>query len=92
MTTVRVTVIVRQLEPGTHFDRKSVSSVSEMEYDLPADECMEIRPDWGQYSPIITYPAIERALNRRNIFVPLPADQRYFYGVVQYGPTKLKVN
>ena len=35
--------------------------------DLPESECKERRADLGEYSPVVTFSAIERALNRRNL-------------------------
>lgn len=82
METITVEVYVRQMEPGSHFCKKSIGTVSTKEYELPKAECSETRPDWGVYHPIVTHPAIERALRARGAFpIILPADQQYFFGV-----------
>jgi len=28
---------------------------------------MEVRPDWGVYHPVVTFPAIERAIRTRGL-------------------------
>lgn len=53
------------LEPGTHTSRKVLKRERVFDLDLPDDECKEIRPDWGRYTPVVTFPAIERALVSR---------------------------
>lgn len=88
--TVRVEVSLWALEPGTHIARKTTERISRVEYSLPVAECAEVRPDWGEYFPIIAHPAIERALRARGAFTALPSDRTYFYGVVKYGPFKPK--
>lgn len=81
MHTITVTVSIHQMEPGTHFCKKILAVLESKEYTLPRAECSEPRPDWGEYSPIVTHPAIERVLRRMGAFTPLPADQQYFFGV-----------
>lgn len=81
METITITVSVHQMEEGRHICKKTVKVLNTTEHSLPLSECSETRPDWGVYHPIVTHPAIERALNRRNVFTPLPANQQYFFGV-----------
>lgn len=47
--------------------------------DVPRADCMEKRPDLGQYSPIVTTNAIERFLRKAGHFGPLPAGERWYY-------------
>jgi hypothetical protein len=39
--------------------------ISEEIVEIPDQECKETRPDWGEYLPLVTFPAIERALKKR---------------------------
>lgn len=81
METITVQVSVHEMEAGNHFCKKTVRVVETKEYELDKAECSEPRPDWGEYSPLVTYPAIERVLNARGAFATLPANHQYFYGV-----------
>lgn len=81
METITVTVSIHEMEKGSHFCKKTVAIVSTTEYTLNVAECSEERPDWGVYHPILTHPAIERALSKRGVFTALPADHQYFFGV-----------
>ena len=68
--TITAVVHVNRLEPGTHISRKTVAHdvFPPERFELPADECKEKRPDWGEYFPILTLPALERALRKRGAF------------------------
>lgn len=82
--TLTATVHVHRLEPGRHFMRailqRNVTPLASVE--LPLDECQEPRPDWGQYSPVVTLPAVERALRARGYMVPpLSSDCEYYFGI-----------
>lgn len=80
---VKAAVHVNQLEPGNHISRKTVANdvLTPVVYMIPADECEEIRPDWGVYSPTKTLPALERALRKRGAFNrPVPPDCVFSYG------------
>lgn len=82
METLRVEINVQTLEPGHHIAREVIARRPLCVVDLPRAECMEPRPDWGEYFPLVTFPAIERALRRRGYFPPLAEDERYSYGIV----------
>lgn len=81
--TLTAIIHVHQLEPGTHIARRTIARdiVPPVLVTLPLAECMESRPDWGQYTPVVTFPAIERALRARGHFAPLHHDQQYSFGV-----------
>lgn len=81
--TLTAIIHVNQLEPGTHISRRTIARdiVPPVLVTLPLAECMECRPDWGQYSPVVTFPAIERALKARGYLCPLPRDLEHQYGV-----------
>lgn len=72
-----------QLEPGTHISRKVIARLSSTQHELPDAECREVRPDWGEYLPIVTLPAIERALLRRGLLPHLPDPFVYYFGIVK---------
>lgn len=81
--TLTAVVHIDQLEPGTHIARLTIARdvVAPRLVTLPLAECMEPRPDWGEYSPIVTFPAIERALRARGYFPPLHRDYQYRFGI-----------
>ena len=68
--TLKAIVHVNRLEPGNHFSRKTIQRdvTPATTFNIPADECKEIRPDWGVYHPIKTFPALERTLRRMGAF------------------------
>jgi len=68
--TLKAIVHVNRLEPGNHISRKTTHKdvTPATTFNIPADECKEIRPDWGVYHPIKTLPALERALRRMGAF------------------------
>jgi hypothetical protein len=66
-STVRVSIWVDTYEPGNHIARRKIGSRLDAVADLPGHECAEARPDWGEYSPVVTFPAIERALQARGL-------------------------
>jgi len=78
-----VHIDILTLEPGTHHSRKTIGRKRLAEVELPLEECQEVRPDWGEYLPITTFPAIERALKRRGHFTPLYSrDEQYQFGIL----------
>ena len=78
---MRINLYVNTLEPGNHIMRKTLDHESRGSVELPDDECKEIRPDWGVYHQIVTFPAIERALNKRQVFTSLPRNQQWAFSV-----------
>jgi len=77
-----VRVWVETLEPGTHVSRESVSRRLAFQTVLPFEDCSETRPDWGEYSPVVTFSATERTLRRLGMLPPLGSgDERYLIGV-----------
>ena len=82
METVRIELQIDTLEPGTHISRRTIARRPWAVVDLPRAECMEARPDWGEYSPIVTFPAIERALRARGHIPLLGPDHSWRYGIV----------
>ena len=62
---MKINIYRNELEPGTHFSRKTISSQLVEVVELPEGDCKEVRADWGQYLPVVTFPAIERALRLR---------------------------
>lgn len=85
MNTITAIVHVHQLEPGRHISRKTVQHnvVPPVTYELPLEECEEVRPDWGVYHPVQTFPALERALRRRGAFDSvIGPDCEFSYGFV----------
>ena len=64
---MQINLYANQLEPGTHICRKIVSQRLIGTVEVPDDECKEIRPDWGVYLPVITFPAIERSLRAHHL-------------------------
>ena len=62
-----VKVYRNELEAGSHICRAVVSRTLFAEIVLPFSECSEARPDWGVYSPVVTFPAVERTLRRRGV-------------------------
>lgn len=75
-----------EIEPGTHICREVVSRTLVAEVVLPFGECSEVRSDWGQYSPVVTFPAVGRTLRGRGI---LPAyvseNEEYTFSVTAAG-------
>lgn len=83
--TIPVVVSVNRLEPGHHICRETIarSVVPDVIVNLPVVECSEERPDWGVYHPVVTFPAIERALRRRGLLAPIAdRDLEYRFGIV----------
>jgi len=78
---MKITVKTYCLEPGTHLSRKPTTLISTTHIELPDEECKEPRPDWGEYLPLVTFRAIERALDRRGALPPLGPDHRYFMAI-----------
>lgn len=72
---------VNTLEPGNHIMRKTLSTELRATVELPDAECKEIRPDWGVYHEVVTFPAIERALIARQAFTSLPKDQQWAFSI-----------
>lgn len=56
--------------------------VERREFDLLASACKEIRTDWGQYSPIVTFPAIERELKRIGALHATAPDTGQWFGII----------
>lgn len=82
MTTIKATVYVHEQEPGTHILKKTVkrNAMPPKTYEIPLEECMEARPDWGEYLPLKTLSALERALRKRGAFpFNLPPNHVYFF-------------
>ena len=83
--TCRAVVRVNRLEPGRHIFRKTVQRdvIPARYFDIPCDECKEVRPDWGEYFPLQTLPALERALRARGAFsAVIGPDCEFSYGYV----------
>jgi hypothetical protein len=72
------------LEPGDHQLRKTIAREQVFVVELPDAECKEERPDWGEYSPVVTFPAIERALRSRGYlgFGGLSHNERWSFGII----------
>lgn len=82
MDTVTVAAWIVTMEPGRHISRRTIAERPAFTIDLPRAECAEPRPDWGEYSPVLTFPAVERAIRRRGLFPPLASpDERYSFSV-----------
>jgi hypothetical protein len=70
------------LEPGTHAYRKTLKCERVFDLVLPDDECKEVRPDWGEYEPVVSFPAIERALIRRGFLREgLTINEEWSFGI-----------
>jgi hypothetical protein len=80
-----IQIETRQLEPGTHISRHCIATLSVTRHEIPDDECKEARPDCGEYLPITTFSAIERALRKRGLITYMPDPFVYFFGVVKPG-------
>lgn len=78
-----VTIEKRRLELGRHILRRSVETLEVSQVDIPDTECKEVRPDWGEYSPVVTLSAIERALRSRGLLPYLGPDIVYFFGLAK---------
>jgi hypothetical protein len=72
------------LEPGNHQLRSVVSRERAFVVEIPDDECKEERPDWGRYFPVVTFPAIERALRSRGYLGDegIGCDERWSFGII----------
>lgn len=83
MEDVIVEVSVHELEPGTHIARKTIAVLRRFTVTLPRKECLQPVGllEWDMYFPEINLRFIELALKRRNVFLPLPTNQCYFFGV-----------
>jgi hypothetical protein len=84
-TTCKAVVNVYRLEPGTHISRKTIDRnvLPPVEYEIPEVECKEKRPDWGEYLPVKTMPALERALRKRGAFdAVIGPDCVFYFGFV----------
>lgn len=81
--TITAIIHVHRLEPGKHIAKKIIERdvVKPVLVELPKAECMEPRPDWGQYLPVVTFTAIEKALKVRGHFPQLEGDLQYSYGI-----------
>lgn len=82
--TVTATIHTHRLQPGRHISRDVIARdvVPARAVTLPRAECMEARPDWGEYLPLVTFRMVERALYARGMLPPLPdRDHAYFVGV-----------
>lgn len=86
-----LTVVVErcELEPGSHIARKIVSVLGSERIELPKGECEEKRPDWGEYRPLVTFPAIERALRRRRRLGYLPQSETWRFHIVKNKPANM---
>ena len=77
-----VRVWVEAPEPGTHSSRESVSRRLAFQTVLPFEDCSEARPDWGEYSSVVTFAATERTLRRLGMLPQLSGSgERYLIGV-----------
>jgi hypothetical protein len=86
--TVRVTVYIETYEPGNHISRRKIGSKVDAVIDLPGSHCTETRPDWGCYSPVITFPAIERALRTLGLLSRLADPQKGYSYSTEYFDAK----
>jgi len=82
-TTITATLVIRTLEPGFHIDRKPISQRPWVVVELPREECSEVRTDWGEYRPVLTFPAIFRALKARGHMPPLDYGEEYQLSIVE---------
>lgn len=83
---MKIDVDLCELEPGNHISRKIVRTISTTIYEIPDADCQEIRPDWGVYHPVTTFPAIERQLKARGAFPIIPGigqSLTYRFGIVK---------
>jgi hypothetical protein len=72
-----------ELEPGRHISRKTVARERVHLVEIPDEECKEERPDWGQYFPVVTFSAIERALvSRGYLGAGLTHNQQWSFGII----------
>tara|TARA_R110000803_G_scaffold59101_6_gene117473 strand:+ start:1934 stop:2188 length:255 start_codon:yes stop_codon:yes gene_type:complete len=68
-------------EPGTHATRKVIETVATTFVTVPWGDCHEVRPDWGEYLPLKTLTALERALRARGELKPLrDSSLGWFFG------------
>jgi hypothetical protein len=82
--TVTATIHTHRLQPGHHISRDIIGRdvIPPQVVTLPRAECLEARPDWGEYSPLVTFRMVERALHARGMLPPLPdRDHAYYVGV-----------
>lgn len=83
---VDVKLIETERKMGPHHSPKTLRTLSTTRYHLPDDACREVRPDWGEYLPVVTFPAIERQLQSLGAFPMLPENgrtQAYRFGIVR---------
>lgn len=78
--TITAEIWIDTLEPGTHISRKTLATVKARTITLPRADCSEARADWGEYFPIVTAQATERAIKARgHMPAGLPHNQRYSF-------------
>ena len=82
---MKIRIEILTLEPGRHIGRRDIATREKCIVDLPDAECMEVRADWGEYLPVVTFPAIERGLRSRGLLEnrQLLNDEIYRYGIVR---------
>ena len=78
-----IEITQKRLEPGRHILRKAVEVLSLVRVDIPDEECKECRPDWGEYRPLVTFPAIERALRSHDLLPWCGPDEVCYLGIVK---------
>lgn len=73
------------LENGTHIRRNVIAQTVHAVVEIPDSECMEVRVDWGKYDPVVTFPAIEKALKARGYLdiLHLKDNEQWFYYVAK---------
>ena len=66
---------------GTHIDADRVRKIRAEIHEVPEGECKEVRADWGEYRPVVTFPAIERALKVRGLIPYVNPGFKVFFGI-----------
>lgn len=81
--TVTATIHIHRLQPGSHISRDIVARdvIPPHSVTLPRHECIETRPDWGEYSPLVTFRMVERALHARGLLPHLGRDYAHYVGI-----------
>jgi hypothetical protein len=80
---VIIEISKKRLEPGRHIERRPVETLEVSRVDIPDEECKEVRPDWGEYRPLVTFPAIERALRSRGLLPWVGPDIVFYFGIAK---------
>ncbi len=73
-------VWLNELEPGSHTMRKTTKRTLYYQGEVAREVVSEPRPDWGQYLPVVTLPALERYIRAQGLAPDCGPNEMWSYG------------